>query len=111
MDQALIRPKVFQVFLKTLRDITRVQILANILQQTGLTELDRVLNEFEIVGVGILQLKQNFVTTLCLVEMISLNFVPIPNLYSHQVIFFLHVLHPFSRLALRVYHQSPSEQK
>ena len=42
----------------------RIQILPDILQQTGLAKLDRVLNEFEIVGVRVLQLKQNFVTTL-----------------------------------------------
>ena len=90
---------------------TRIEVLANVLQQTGLTELDRVLDEFEIVWVGVLQLKQNFVTTPALVEMISLNFPPIPNLYCHQVVLLLHVLHPLGSLTLRIDHQSPSERK
>ena len=90
---------------------TRIEVFANVLQQTGLTELDRVLDEFEIVWVGVLQLKQNFVTTRALVEMISLNFPLIPNLYCHQVVLLLHVLHPLGGLTLRVDHQSPSKKK
>ena len=54
-------------------------------------------------------------TKLChnsaLVEMISLNFPPIANLYCHQVVLLLHVLHPFGRLTLRIYHQRPSARK